>query len=119
LSTTLSPVPPLSPSMIPASLRKWLVDIAQRGCFPLEYPTAAALVALSALVGRKCGIRPKRRDDWLVIPNLWGAIVGPPGIQKSPPVAEAMLPLNRLVAEAFKLHKEAQKDFEVRSLVAK
>jgi hypothetical protein len=119
LSATLLRVPPLDPAMIPAPLRAWLVDIAQRGCFPLEFPTTAAIEALAALVGRKLGIRPKRHDDWLVVPNLWGAIVGPPSIQKTPGAEEAMLPLKRLVAEALAAHEAALEAFEVRSLVAK
>jgi putative DNA primase/helicase len=115
----LLPVPPLDPVMIPAPFRGWLTDIASRGCFPLEYPTAAAVVALSSLVGRRVGIRPKRHDDWLVVPNLWGAVVGPPGIQKTPPVEEAMRPLRRLVAEARKAHEEALREFAVDAAVAK
>jgi putative DNA primase/helicase len=119
LSATLLPVPPLNPAMIPAPLRGWLVDIAQRGCFPLEYPTAAAIEALAAVVGRKLGIRPKRHDDWLVVPNLWGAIVGPPSIQKTPGAEEAMLPLKRLVAQALAAHEAALAGFQVENLVAK
>jgi putative DNA primase/helicase len=115
----LLPVPRLDPGMIPAPFRGWLVDIAARGCFPLEYPTAAALVTLAALVGRKVGIRPKRHDDWLVVPNLWGAIVGPPGVQKTPPVEEAMRPLRRLVADALRAHEGALRAFAVDASVAK
>jgi putative DNA primase/helicase len=119
LSIVLLPVPRLVEAMIPAPFRAWVADIASRGCFPLEYPAAAAIVALSSLVGRKVGICPKRHDDWLVVPNLWGAIVGPPGVQKSPPVAEAMLPLNRLVADAIEEHNRAVKEFAVNSLVTR
>jgi putative DNA primase/helicase len=119
IRANLLPVPPLAADLIPAPFRGWLTDIAARGCFPLEYPTAAALVALAALVGRKVGIRPKRHDDWLVVPNLWGAIVGPPGVQKSPPVEEAMRPLRRLVAEALQAHEEALRAFAVEAAVAK
>jgi putative DNA primase/helicase len=105
--------------MIPAPLRGWLVDIAQRGCFPLEFPTAAAIEGLAALVGRKLAIRPKRHDDWLVVPNLWGAIVGPPSVQKTPGAEEAMLPLKRLVAEALEAHETTLEEFKVKNLVAK
>jgi putative DNA primase/helicase len=105
--------------MIPVSFRGWLEDIAARGCFPMEYPTAAAIVALASLVGRHCGIQPKRHDNWLVVPNLWGAIVGPPGIQKSPPVEEAMRPLRRLVADAIKKHQQEQREFLLDAAVAK
>ena len=41
---------------------------------PLEFPTIAALVSLSSLVGRKLAIRPKRFDDWSEVGNLWGLL---------------------------------------------
>jgi hypothetical protein len=119
ISTELLPVPYLDVALIPPPLRDWLSDIAERGCFPLEYPVAAAIVALSALVGRRIGIRPKQYDNWLVVPNLWGAVVGPPGIQKTPAVDEGMLPLRRLVADALKAHEELSRQHILDSLVAK
>jgi putative DNA primase/helicase len=119
ITVDLLPVPPLDPSMIPAPFRGWLMDIARRGSFPPEYPAAAALVALAALVGKKVGIRPKRHDDWLVVPNLWGAAVGPPSIQKSPPTEEALRPLHRLAREAKEAHNAARAEFEAHKLVAK
>jgi putative DNA primase/helicase len=118
LSIDLLPVPKLDPRMIPDRFRGWLADIAERGCFPLEYPTAAALVAVGGLIGRRLAIRPKRRDHWLVVPNLWGAIVGLPGIQKSPPVEEALRPLRRLVADASDRHGREMADWQARQLVA-
>src|SRR5262249_27604044 len=60
LSIDLRPVPKLDPRMIPEPFREWLADIAERGCFPLEYPTAAAIVGVSGLIGRRLAIRPKR-----------------------------------------------------------
>ncbi len=118
ITVDLPTVPALDPRMIPASVREWLTDIAERGCFPLEYGTAAAIVGVSGLIGRRLAIRPKRRDHWLVVPNLWGAIVGPPGIQKSPPVEEALRPLRRLVADAKDRHAQAMTDWRARQLVA-
>jgi Protein of unknown function (DUF3987) len=100
-------VHPLPHSIIPLALRGWLVDIALRGSFPIEYPATAALVSISSLLGRNLTIRPKRRDSWIVVPNLWGGIVGPPGLQKTPAVEEAFLPLKRLVAEAIDAHSAA------------
>jgi putative DNA primase/helicase len=104
--------------MIPAPLRAWLKDIADRGCFPLEYPAAAAIVGISGLIGRRIGIRPKRNDDWQVIPNLWGAIVGPPGIQKSPAIDEALRPLKRLAAAAIEAHEQELHAYEEEKLVS-
>jgi putative DNA primase/helicase len=55
----------------------------------------------------------------LVVPNLWGAIVGPPGVQKSPPVEEALRPLRRLVAEAIEKHEKAKREFALDAAVAR
>jgi putative DNA primase/helicase len=60
----------------------------------------AAVVAAAAVIGRKIAIRPKREDDWTVVPNLWGLVVGRPGIMKTPALQEALKPLYRLVADA-------------------
>ena len=58
------------------------------------------------MLGRKVAIRPKRQDDWAVVPNLWGLAVGPPGIMKSPALAEALRPLQRLVTDAHAQYEE-------------
>ena len=54
------------------------MDIAERMQCPPDFPAAAAVVALGSVIGRRCGIRPKRQDDWMVVPNLWGAVIGRP-----------------------------------------
>ena len=96
----LPPVKTLEPEMIPAPLRGWLMDIADRMQIPPDFSTAAAVVALGSIIGRACGIHPKRRDDWLVITNLWGGIVGRPSLLKSPAKAEGQRHLVRLETEA-------------------
>lgn len=101
LAARLLPVPALSPDILPAPLRGWLRDIAERMSCPLESPAVAALVALSSLVGRKCAICPKQYDDWTLAPNLWGVVVGPPGAQKTPVTEQGLEPLKRLAKIAF------------------
>lgn len=85
--------PSLSEDLIPSPLKSWITDIADRMQVPAEFVAAPAIVSFSSLVGRKIGIMPKREDDWLVIPNLWGALVARPGFFKSPAISEAMKPL--------------------------
>ena len=63
--------------MLPERFRGWIFDMANRACVPADYPAAAAIVALSGLIGRRLAIRPKRQDDWLVPPNLWARRSGP------------------------------------------
>ena len=103
----LRPVPPLPEGLLPAALRPWLVDIADRLQVPLEFPAVAAIVALASTVGNQVRIRPKARDDWTVTPNLWGAVVGRPGTMKSPALEEAIRPLRRLIKDAEEVHQQA------------
>jgi putative DNA primase/helicase len=93
-------VPSLPAAMIPEALRPWLVDIAERASMPLEMPAIPAIVGLGAVVGRRIGIRPGRYDDFLVVPNLWGALVLRPGSMKTSAIAEGLKPLHRLAATA-------------------
>lgn len=100
VTTTLLSVEPLPPAIIPAPLRAWVTDIAYRMQCPVDFVAVAAMVIAGAVIGAGCGIRPKQKDDWLVVPNLWGGVVGRPGTLKSPALAEAMKPLLRLELEA-------------------
>jgi putative DNA primase/helicase len=109
----LPPVPSLEPGMVPAPLRPWLADIAERVGCALEFVVVCAMVALGIVIGRKVAIKPRRRDDWTVVPNLWGAIVGDPGVLKTPALAQAIRPLRRLEAEARKAHALALEQFKI------
>jgi putative DNA primase/helicase len=118
ITAALMLVPALDPIMIPSCFRRWCVDIAERVWCPLEYVVAALLVVIGALIGRRLTIRPKRHDHWTVVPNLWGAMVGPPGWLKTPALEEVTRPLNRLVAEAFEVHKAEVEDWRRRMMIA-
>lgn len=115
----LSPVKPLDPELIPEPLRPWLLDIAGRMEIPPDFSTVAAMTALSSLIGRGCGIYPKEKDNWLVVPNTFGGVIGRPSLLKSPAIAEAMKPLDRLEIEARDQHKDALQSFEINKMVAR
>lgn len=119
LAAELSPVPRFNPRLLPDVLRPWVYDIAQRMSCPIEYVAAPAIVAVSALIGRRLAIRPKQHDDWAVVPNLWGAIVGSPGALKTPAVSEALRPLHRIERQERDKHEFALKDYQSGLLVAK
>jgi hypothetical protein len=111
LSTGLPPVDPFTPDLLPETLRPWVMDIAERMQCPPDFPAVAAIVTLSAVVGRQIGIRPKQHDDWLVIPNVWGAVVGRPSVMKSPAMTEAKTMISRLSKDARRKHEEATEDY--------
>jgi putative DNA primase/helicase len=105
----LFPVEPLRLELLPDALGAWVFDIAERMQVPAEFPAGAALVALGSLLTNRCTIRPKCRDNWAVDPNIWGAVVGQPGIMKTPAVNEGLAPLRRLAAETREQHQRDQK----------
>ena len=115
----LPPVQPFSYDLLPDAFRPWIKDIAERMQCPPDFPAVGAIVSLASVVGRKIGIRPKRHDDWLVIPNLWGAAVGRPGVMKTPALDQALLPLKRLHAEAIEANAQALIEWESGEIVRK
>lgn len=92
--------PPLRSAMLPPALAAWLADISRRLQVPLDFAAIPAIVSLATVIGSKVRIRPKQKDDWTVVPNLWGAIIGDPGVLKSPTIEQATRPLRRLIAQA-------------------
>ena len=112
----LPPVVPFNLALLPEAFQLWIADIAERMQCPPDFPAIGAMAALAAVVGRKIGIRPKRQDDWLVVPNVWGLVVGRPGVLKSPALQESKKPLARLEAEAgvaynlLKIQAEAEQE---------
>lgn len=118
LPNALPPVDPFDAELLPVALRAWVMDIAHRMQCPPDFPAVAALVALSSLIGARAVIQPKARDDWQVVPNLWGAVVGRPGVKKSPALGEALRPLNRLQANEMELHQAAHEAWALDCKVA-
>lgn len=84
---------------------------------PPDFIAAAALVALGSIIGARCAIKPKGRDSWLIVPNLWGGIVGDPSAKKSPAWGAALKPLDRLIATALEAHTAALADYETEKVV--
>jgi putative DNA primase/helicase len=84
LPDPLPEVMPYDPDLLPACVDSAVADVAYRMQCPPDYVACAVLVAMGAVVGNRIGIRPKQEDSWLVIPNLWGCIIGRPSMKKSP-----------------------------------
>ncbi len=119
LPPELSPVPAFDVLLLPDSLRPWIEDICERVQCPPDFVAVPAMVALGSLIGRKVRIRPKARDSWTVVPNVWGCIVGRPGTMKSPAVAEALRPLERMEAQAREEYETLQAGYEAQAEMSK
>lgn len=111
----LSPVLPFSCDVLPVHLRDWVGDIADRMQTPPEYVAVPAMVSAAAVLGRKVTLRPKQMDDWREVPNLWGCIIGRPGVMKSPAIGQALKPLKRLEALAGEAFRVERAEFDATS----
>ncbi len=96
LGVALPEVPDFEPELLPVALRELAVDTAERMQVPLDFCGVPLVVILAGACNRRAFIRPKRRDPWLVVPNLWGMTVADPGQLKSPTIAALLKPLNRI-----------------------
>ena len=123
LPSGLPDVPPFDIGLLPTALREWIADIAFRMQCPVDIPAVAAITAISSLIGARAVVAPKKKDDWRVVPNLWGVVVGRPGVMKSPAISEALRPLSRLEQKErekwLRAYEEWELDTKVAELAAK
>jgi len=115
IETKIPPVQALQFELIPEPLRNWLVDVSYRMQTPGDFAAIAIIVIVGSLIGSGCGMRPKKQDDWEVIPNVWGAAIGRPSVVlKTPSLKEPMGLLERLqneYGEKFE-HDKAGAEFD-------
>src|SRR5215472_279472 len=111
LPAGLAPVEPFTSEFLPDALAPWVEDIANRLQCPLDYVGVTALTALGAVIGRRIGVKPQAKTDWIEIPNVWSGFIGRPGMLKSPAMGEALRPIHRLEAEAAKENEIAQQAY--------
>ncbi len=98
--------------LLPKLLRDFVLDTADRmPCAP-DFIAAPLLVALGSVIGAKCGLTPKRHDDWLVPANLWGGIVGDPSSKKTPATSQVMRFIDGLEAQASEKSEHFKKAHE-------
>ena len=107
--------PPLKPEYLPVVLSNYIFDESGRmPCLP-DYIASGLIVALATVAGAKFRIKPKRLDSWMVVPNLWGAIVGSPSTKKSPATSIAMKSLREIVKYEKVIFRKASADFRIDS----
>src|SRR5260370_1039306 len=93
IKSMLPPVEKFIPELLPDAIRDYVLDVADRQQAPPDFAAVTALCGLAAVVGNRVRVRPKQNDDWEVVPNLWGAIIGRPSAMKSPAMQAALGPI--------------------------
>jgi len=112
LQDELPPVEPLGEDLLPDSLRPLAEDVRERMQVPLDYPAVVEVLCLAGAVNRRAAIQPKAHDSgWVVVPNLWGGIVAPPGLMKSPVIQAVAQLLMRIQAGWHAEHEQALQEY--------
>ena len=112
ITSELLSVEQLTEELIPEPFGAWVIDIAKRMQCPLDYPFATVIVMCASIIGTRCAIRPKSKDSWQVVPNLWGGLVGNPSALKTPSIQEATKMLTKLENKAFEKFEAAQIQYQ-------
>lgn len=109
IKAELLPVQQLARDMLPTDLSEYVFDNAERADhMPNDFVAVSLLTCLGGLIGARVSIKPKQQDDWEIVPNLWGGIVGNPSMKKSPAFNAGSKPLNNLVVKAKAEAKQKQ-----------
>ena len=112
VQSELPPVRPFSEDLLSDTFRPLVADVADRLQVPMDFPAVVAVLCLAGAVNRRVVIQPKANDTgWVIVPNLWGGIVAPPGYLKSPVIQMATRPLNLIQTEWRRKHEEALDEY--------
>ncbi len=112
IQSELPAVQPFSGDLLPDSFRPLVADVAERMQVPMDHPAVVMVLCLAGAVNRRAVIQPKANDTgWVIVPNLWGGIIAPPGFMKSPVIQAATRPLNQIQTEWRQAHEDALKDY--------
>jgi hypothetical protein len=112
IQSELPPVQAFSKHLLPESFRPLVADVSERMQVPMDYPAVVMVLCLAGVVNRRAVIQPKAHDNaWLVVPNLWGGIVAPPGFMKSPVIQAVTRPLIQIQTDWRRDHEAALNDY--------
>lgn len=112
LPNELLPVPKFDEHLLPESVRGLVSDTADRMQSPIEFIAGAVIVAAASLIGNVVRIAPKRHDNWIVTPNLWGALIALPGKLKTPALQAGLSPLKMRESLSRSDYAEELKSFD-------
>lgn len=113
ITSTLPAVKAFTPELLPDAIRDYVLDVADRQQAPPDFAAVTALCGIAAVIGNRVRIRPKQNDDWEVVPNLWGAIIGRPSAMKSPAMQAALAPIYAIQDDLREKWEEKTKDAKI------
>lgn len=99
--------------VFPAPLARLIVEGAEALQCPPDYFAMPALVLAGAAIGMTVNLSVT--STWIEAPNLFAAVVGPPGTKKSPPLKIMARPLYLIDRELREQYEAARKMFDLQA----
>jgi hypothetical protein len=99
-------------------LGDYVVDIAERQQCALDFPAIVSVIGVGSVLGNRVRVRPKFNDDWEVVANPWGAIIGRPASMKSPALRATLAPVHTLQKDLREAWKAGLKEGAVEAALA-
>lgn len=120
IKSELLPVHKITKEMLPLDVYRYCEDEAKRADnMTFDLVAVCLLTSLGALIGARVAIKPKKLDDYTIVPNLWGGIIAPPSSKKSPAISAGTRHLDCLVRQAKEQFELEQKENLAKGIVFK
>lgn len=119
LPSATPPVPLLPVDLLPEVFREYIVETAKRAPYPIELMTVGIFSSLGSVIGRRCGIKPERFNNFTIIPNLWGAAIGTSASKKTGAVKSGTEFIEQLDQEAAREFEQGNAGREVDEMMFK
>jgi len=118
LKKSLEPVEPLNLESLPNLFTPFILDVSERMRCPPDFTTVGMFITVASVIGRKIGIMPKQKDDWLVICNIWGVIIGRPSLMKTASLEAALKFIKAFEAEAKEAYQTELNNYQVKTEIS-
>lgn len=119
IKSELLPVDSFDEKLMPETLQAYVNDCSFRMQCPPDYIGVPIINMIGSLIGAACGIKPKQHDNWTVIPNLWGGLIGTPSKLKTPAIEQAYAPLKEIEKRAIEQYETELEEWGVKNEIAR
>lgn len=98
--------------MLPPVLGEYCEDVARRVQCPIDFIAVSLMLGVAGVVGANCAVRPKQKDNWTLVGNLWGLLIARPGQRKSAILSEGTRMLKVIEEESVDRFNEEMAEYE-------
>ena len=119
-ASDLATAPILDANHLPEAIYKFSVDVSRRLGVDPATVALIALASCASMMTEDWKVQPKRRDyTWTENARIWAAIVGDPGILKTPVITVCTKPIDKIDAQARAQHKIEMREYRAALTLAR